>query len=265
MGKRKLIIGNWKMNFSVKQAVNFANKLAKKTIPKGVGVIIAPHLLALSEIATNSLKDSKIKVAAQNAYDKDEGAFTGEVSMPMLRGLAKYVLVGHSERRHIIGETNSLIRDKVASAVRSGITPILCVGEKLAEHESRYVNQVIAEQLEVGLSNLTGEEIAQTIIAYEPVWAVGTGKYATTEDVERIIKKIRSEISSLYGGEVGQSVRVLYGGSVLAENANQFLQTPGVDGLLVGGASLTIEKFWPIVMAAEDKTKQAEKKDVRKK
>lgn len=248
-GRNKLIIGNWKMHFTVKQAVNFAGKLAAKTIPEGVHVGVAPHALALSEIAVK-LNKTGITLAAQNAYAQDEGAFTGEISMPMLRGLATYVLIGHSERRHIFHEQNELIRAKVAAAVRSSLTPVLCVGETLVEYQHGQTNQVLHDQLSVGLANLTAEEVAHSVIAYEPVWAIGTGQFAHPEDVAKAAATIRQEINSIYGVDTARSVRVLYGGSVSKDNAMSYLQLMDVDGLLVGGASLNGATFWPIVEAA---------------
>lgn len=248
-GRRKLIIGNWKMHFTVKQAVFFAGKLAAKTIPEGVTVGVAPHSLALSEIAI-MLQKTGLKISAQNAYFQDEGAYTGEISMPMLRGIAEYVLVGHSERRHVFHESNGLIRSKVASAMRSGIIPVLCVGETLVERQHYHTNQVISDQLTAGLANLTAEEIAKIVIAYEPVWAIGTGEFAHPEDLEHAVAKIRAEVSSLYGDEAASKVKVLDGGSVTNENAASSLKITGVDGLLVGGASLSVSTFWPIVELA---------------
>ena len=248
-GRRKLILGNWKMHFTVKEAVAFAGKLASKTVPEGVEVGILPNTLSLSEIATK-LQKTGLSVGSQNAYFQDEGAFTGETSMPMLRGIAKYVLVGHSERRHIFHESNDLLKAKVASAVRSGIIPVLCVGETLVERQHYHTNQVISEQLTVGLANLTAEEIGDIVIAYEPVWAIGTGEFAPPEEVLKVITKIRTEITSFYGAQIGAQVTVLYGGSADKENAASYLQLQGVDGLLVGGASLSTATFWPIVDAA---------------
>lgn len=237
------------MYFTVRQAVSFAGKLASKQIPEGVTVGIAPNSLALSEVAT-TLQKTGIKITAQNAYFQDEGAFTGEVSMPMLRGMADYVLIGHSERRHIFHEANDLIKNKVAAAVRSNITPVLCVGETLVEKEHYHTKQVLSDQISTGLANLTAEEVSATIIAYEPVWAIGTGKFADPDDVLTAIQKIRGEVSSLYGMETAAHVKVLYGGSVSKDNAAAFLKLEGIDGLLVGGASLSTATFWPIVEAA---------------
>lgn len=250
MSGQKLIIGNWKMHFSVKQAVSFASKLAAKTVPEGVVVAVAPHNLSLCEIAT-MLQKTPIKIVAQNAYAKDEGAFTGEISMPMLRGFASYVIIGHSERRHIFYEQQPLIREKVASAVRSNITPILCIGETLIERQHYHTNSVISEQLTTGLADLTAEDVSKLVIAYEPVWAIGTGELAMPSDVEKAVLKIRREIASLYGGTASQNVTILYGGSVTKESAASYLQIEGVNGLLVGGASLSVSTFWPIVQQAK--------------
>lgn len=248
-GRKTLILGNWKMNFTVKQAIAYAGKIGEKSVPEGVVVGIAPHTLALSEVA-KTLQEKDIKVIAQNAYYQDEGAFTGEVSMPMLRGIADYVLVGHSERRHILRESNDFMREKNAAAIRSGITPVFCVGETLVERQHYHTNQVLSDQLSLGLADLTAEEVAKIIIAYEPVWAIGTGEYASPDDVAKAVGKIRAEITSLYGPVTGASVRVLYGGSATKDNAASYLALQGVDGLLVGGASLSVVKFWPIIEIA---------------
>jgi triosephosphate isomerase len=248
-GRKKIVIGNWKMHFTVKQAVAFATKFLSKSVPADVLVGVTPNSLALSEVS-EVLSKSAINVVSQNAYYEDEGAFTGEVSMPMLRGLANFVLVGHSERRHILRESNDYTREKCAAAFRSGIVPILCVGETLVERQNYHTNQVLNDQLSVGLSDLTTEEVSKMIIAYEPVWAIGTGEYARPEDVEKAVVKIRAEVTSLYGAIAGASVKVLYGGSATKENTRSYLEINGVDGLLVGGASLSVATFWPIVEIA---------------
>lgn len=250
--RSKLIIGNWKMHFTVKQAVSFAGKLAAKPIPEGVVVGIAPHSLALSEIAT-MLQKTGLKITAQNAYFQDEGAYTGEVSMPMLRGLAHYVLVGHSERRHVFHEVNEVAKLKVAAAMRSGLVPVLCVGETLVERQHYHTKQVITDQLLNGISNLTAEEVSKIVVAYEPVWAISAGKNfskhtsAHPDDAKKAAEIIRHNIAHMYGEEVAKKLKILYGGSVSANNAAAFLQTEGIDGLLVGGASLSVATFWPIV------------------
>jgi triosephosphate isomerase len=248
-GRKKLIFGNWKMHFSVNQATAFAKKLSAKKIGEGVVVAVAPTSIALSPVS-DVLANNDISTIAQNAYHKDEGAFTGEISMPMLRGVAKYVLVGHSERRHVFNESNELLRAKMSAAVRSGIKPVYCIGETLIEREHYHTNAVISDQLEVGLADLTSEEISKIVIAYEPVWAIGTGKFADPQEVSKVVSKIRKDIASLYGADTANKVYVLYGGSVASDNCKSYLDIKGVDGLLVGGASLGIATFWPIVESA---------------
>ncbi len=253
--RSKLLFGNWKMNFTVAQASAFAKKLAAKPIPKGVTVAIFPHSLALSDIAT-TVRRTGLKVGAQNAYFQDEGAFTGEISMPMLKNLASYVLVGHSERRHVFGETNEQTRLKTAAAIRVGITPVLCIGETLVERQQLHTKQVLTDQLLTGLSNLTDEEAAKAIIAYEPVWAISQGKDfskhkgATPDDAAVAQAVIRKNLKEMYGEECAQRAQILYGGSAKADNTAAFLKTEGIDGLLPGGASLSMATFWPMVEKA---------------
>lgn len=253
--RTKLILGNWKMNFTVAQATSFAKKLAAKPIPEGVTVGIFPHALALSEIAA-TVQKTGLKLGAQNAYFQDEGAFTGEISMPMLRGLVDYVLVGHSERRHVFNETNEQTRLKVAAAIRVGITPVLCIGETLVDKQQLLTKQVLTDQLLTGLSNLTAEEAAKVIIAYEPVWAISSGgdfsthKSASPDDAAAAQKVIRKNLTEIYGADCAERAVVLYGGSAKADNTAAFLQTEGIDGLLIGGASLSVSTFWPMVERA---------------
>ncbi len=264
-GTKKLVLGNWKMHFTVKEAIAFASKLAKLNIDSGVEVVVAPNDLALASVA-EVLKDSDIKVASQNAYWQDEGAFTGEVSMPMLRGLAKYVLVGHSERRHVFGESDDVVMQKVRAAVRSGITPVLCVGETLLERTQRHTNQVLHHQVTLGISQLTADEVAKIVIAYEPVWAISNGKdfgshkSAIPEDVQVAQRTIRHNIAELYGTKAADKVRVLYGASVSADLAGGFLSIKGIDGLLAGGASLSLHSFKPIIEKAAEYSGKTEKK-----
>lgn len=248
-GRKTYILANWKMHFSVKQSVALAQKFAEKH--KGSVIVgVAPTALALSAVS-EAVEDSSVAVIAQNAFYQDEGAFTGEVSMPMLRGVAKYVLVGHSERRHKFHETNEVVKLKLAAAVRSSIIPILCVGETLIEREHHQTNHVLNDQVSSGLANLTNKEVEKLVIAYEPVWAIGTGKFAHPDDAVKAVKKIRSEIAMLYGFDAANKVSILYGGSVNKENCGAYLQAEGIDGLLVGGASLSVGTFWPIVEKAE--------------
>lgn len=250
MTKKFLIAGNWKMNLNVTQASLLVQRLSEK-IPnhKDVEVILAPTMLALQPISVQ-LDHRKFKLASQDAYFKDEGAYTGQVSFTMLKNLVKYGIIGHSERRHVFGESLDDVTKKVAAAYRNNIIPILCVGETKTEKLAGETNQVIHDQVVTALANVTSEDIAELVIAYEPVWAIGTGDIATPDQASAIAKLIRNDISELYGEKVSKQVRILYGGSVKADVASGFLRAPGVNGLLVGGASLNYQQFADIVGAA---------------
>ncbi len=247
---KKLIVGNWKMNLGIHESSVFVHHLAKQIdVHRDVEVVLAPTMLALQTIALQ-VDRRQFKLAAQNFYWRDHGAFTGEVSASQLRGLVDYALVGHSERRHIFREHDKDVRSKVQSAVRNGIKPILCIGETAHERAIGETNDVIHDQLLGGLANVTSQEFERITIAYEPVWAIGTGKNATPEDVKKAIRVIRRQINHLYGEKAAEKVRVLYGGSVTVDSAPTYLATEGVDGLLVGGASLSERSFSGIVAAA---------------
>ncbi len=254
--KKVLIAGNWKMNLSVHDASILVHKLDNKIQEhRDVEVVLAPTLLALQPISLQ-INQRKFKLAAQNGYYPDNGQFTGEVSMAMLHGLVDYVIVGHSDRRYKFGENFDVVREKVAAAVRNDITPILCVGETAQEKADKETDQVLKDQVTNALSDLTDREIADTVIAYEPVWALSNGKdfatheTPTPEAVAKAVKTIRSTIAHLHGKKVAGNVRVLYGGSTSAATAAGFLTTEGIDGLLVGGASLSEHEFSGIVEAA---------------
>lgn len=250
MSKKTLIIGNWKMNLTVHESSLYVHKLGKLLKNhRNVEMVLAPGLLALQSLSLQPER-KLFKLAAQNLYFKDEGAFTGEVSAHQLRGLVQYAIIGHSERRHIFKEHDKEIRAKVQAAVRHGITPVLCIGETAHERTSKETTGVLHDQLVGGLANLTADEVQTMVIAYEPVWAIGTGNSATTKDVEAAVRTIRHQIDHLYGKETAELVRVIYGGSVSSVNALEYLQTPGVDGLLPGGASLKSKEFEAIIEAA---------------
>lgn len=265
-GNKKLIVGNWKMHFTVKEAVAYAQKLSEIKVDKQVEVIVAPHNLALAPVA-GVLAGSDIKVAGQNAYWKDEGSYTGEVGMPMLRGLAEYVLIGHSERRHIFGENDDVIMHKVRSAMRANLKPILCVGETLLEKTQRQTSQVLHHQITLGLSQLTASEVEKMVIAYEPVWAISNGKnfahheVATPEDVDSAQKTIRHNIAELYGRKAADKVKILYGASVAADLVSGFLSIKGINGLLAGGASLSLHDFKPIIEKTTEFCEKNNKKE----
>jgi triosephosphate isomerase len=253
---KKLIVGNWKMNLTIHEASLYVHKLASKVKNhRNVEVVLAPGFLALPSLNLQ-IDRRQFKLAAQNLYWRDEGAFTGEVSAHQLRGMVEYAIIGHSERRHIFGEHDKDIRAKVQAAIRHGITPILCVGETAHERASKETAGVLHDQVVGGLANLTAEEVAGIVIAYEPVWAIGTGNNATPQDVEAAVKVIRQQIAHLYGKSDAISVRVIYGGSVSAHNAASYLNTRGVDGLLPGGSSLNIEEFSGIIEAAYESGKK---------
>ena len=247
MTKKFLIAGNWKMNLNVTQASLLVQRLSEKiTTHKDIEVVLAPTMLALQPISVQ-LDHRKFKLACQDAYYVDEGAYTGQVSFTMLKNLVKYAIIGHSERRYVFGESLGDVTKKVAAAYRNNITPILCVGETKTERLAGETNQVIHDQVETALANVTSEDIEDLVIAYEPVWAIGTGDIATPDQASAVAKIIRNDISELYGAKVAKKVRILYGGSVTADVVSGFLRAPGVNGLLVGGASLNYQQFADIV------------------
>lgn len=247
---KKLIIGNWKMNLGVHEASLYLHRLEKLIqVHRNVEVILAPTMLALQTLSLQ-INHRQFKLAAQNFYWRDHGAYTGEVSATQLGGIVSYALVGHSERRHVFHETDKDTRAKVQAAIRNGIRPVLCVGETAGERAMGETRDVIHDQLIGGLANITSEELPQIVIAYEPVWAIGTGNNAMPSDVIEASRAIRSQLKHLYGAKAADEVQVLYGGSVTAESAADYLAIPEIDGLLVGGASLDETVFDSIVEKA---------------
>jgi triosephosphate isomerase (TIM) len=250
--RKTLVAGNWKMHLNTSQASLLLHRLQERIkIHRSIEVVIAPSMLVLQPLSVQ-VDHRKFKLAAQNAYSKDEGAYTGEVSFTMLQDLVEYVIIGHSERRLLFNESLENVRDKVAAAVRNGITPILCVGETHEERVSKETRQVLHDQITTALSNLTAEEVESLVIAYEPVWAISTfgGELAKPGDIKREIDFIRKQIKDLYGTAAAEAVRVLYGGSVDDSTAAGYMAIEGCDGVLVGGASLNYHKFSGIVEAA---------------
>lgn len=244
---KKLIIGNWKMNLGVGDASLYLHKLADM-IPaqRTVDVVLAPTILTLQSLSLQ-VNRRQFKLAAQNCYWRDQGAYTGEVSAAQLKGIADYVLIGHSERRYQFNETDKDIRAKVQAAMRNHLLPVLCVGETALERSANETIDVLHDQLVGGLANITSDELADLTIAYEPVWAIGTGENAMPKDVKFAVSVIRRQISQLFGAKFAKEVRVLYGGSVNIDNAKSYLEIQGVDGLLIGGASLDAHQFAGIV------------------
>lgn len=247
---KKIIIGNWKMNFNVHEASLYLHQLSKLVkVHRNIEVVLAPTILALQSLSLQ-VNLRQFKLAAQNFYWRDHGYFTGEVSAAQLRGVVQYALVGHSERRHIFFETDKDIRNKVAAAIRNDIRPVLCIGETAWERAAGETQGVLHDQLIGGLSNITSEELKHLIVAYEPVWAIGMGRNAMPDDVEKVSKMIRKQIDYLYGTKAAEQLPILYGGSVTADSAGGYLNLPGIDGLLMGGASLDAYAFSEITEKA---------------
>ncbi len=246
--RKPLIAGNWKMNKTYDEAVALAKALAKGLEGENkTEVVLCPPYTVLRGVK-DALTASDIKLGAQNVHYEDFGAFTGEISVPMLQGLGvEFVIIGHSERRRIFGEEDRVINKKVTKVLKSGMTPILCVGETLEEKEAGKTRVVVRHQVIQGLQGLTGEGMADIVVAYEPVWAIGTGKSATAGDANDVIGYIRDVLCELAGEDKAGGIRILYGGSVKAENAAALFKEPHVDGALVGGASLKADEFLGII------------------
>lgn len=250
--RRKLIIGNWKMHLNTSQASLLLHRLHERIkIYRDIEVVLAPSMLVLQPLSMQ-IDRRKFRLAAQNAHHKDEGAFTGEVSFTMLRDLVHYVIIGHSERRIHFHETLEDVSQKVTAAVRNGITPVLCVGETQHERKNGETKQVLHDQVTTALAHLTASEVADIVIAYEPVWAISTfgGELAKPADIQKQFDYIRHQVKELYGAKTAKAVRLLYGGSVDDQLAGGYLQIDGCDGVLVGGASINYHKFSGIVDAA---------------
>lgn len=244
MSRRPLIAANWKMHKTTQEARAFMAELLPKIADvKNVDVLVCPPFPLIYPV-DQGREGSKVLLGAQNMYFEEKGAFTGEVSPAMLKDLnCEFVILGHSERRWVFGESDELINKKVLAAFASGLVPVLCVGEKLDEREKNLTDQVILNQLEKNLKGVSEQHLRGIVIAYEPVWAIGTGKNATTKDAKDAIALIREFIHSRFGSEVAAKVRILYGGSVKPENIRTYMEQDGIDGALVGGASLEADSF----------------------
>ncbi len=255
------------MHLNVSQASLLLHRLQERIrIYRDVEVVLAPSMLVLQPLSLQ-VDHRKFRLAAQNAYHKDEGAFTGEVSFTMLQELVHYAIIGHSERRHVFGESLDTVREKVLAAIRNDITPILCVGETKSEKLAGETKQVVHDQLTTAISHLTSDEIEDIVIAYEPVWAISSGSnfahhvVAKPDEVEKVAKYIRHNIQELYGAKAAQKVRILYGGSSNSENAAMYLEIEDIDGLLPGGASLNYHEFSAMVDTAYRLNKAKEGQD----
>lgn len=251
--RRPLIVGNWKMNKTASEAVAFIRDLLERlAVSPKADVVLAPPFTSL-ESANKALGPSSwISLGAQNLHWEQQGAFTGEVSASMLRELGcRYVIVGHSERRTLFGERDETIQKKVRAALAQGLSPILCVGESLAEREAGKTESVVTTQLNGSLAGLSQQDLATVTIAYEPVWAIGTGRAATTEQAVAVHRSIRSFIETGWNSETAAAIRILYGGSVTPQNAESLLASEAIDGALVGGACLNPDSFATIVRIAQ--------------
>ena len=250
--RKKIVAGNWKMNKTNSEAVKTVTEL--KEIVKGLNgaeIVVATPFTAISDVA-KAVAGTNIKVAAQNMHWEEKGAFTGEIAPCMLKELGvEYVILGHSERREYFGETNEIINKKVKAALKNGITPILCVGEKLADREAGNTENVVKDHTVGGMKDLTKEEAAKVVIAYEPVWAIGTGKTASPEQAEEVHLFIRNLLTEMYDAATAEKIVIQYGGSMNAANSKDLLAKPNIDGGLIGGASLVPADFSVIVKNAQ--------------
>ena len=249
--RRKIIAGNWKMNNDLSATKNLISNLAKSlNNNENCDVIICPPFTSLSE-SNSQIKNTVIKLGAQNMYFENEGAYTGEISAKMIKSVGcEFVILGHSERRAIFNESNSLINKKIKKAISSGLKPIFCVGESLEQREKGVTKEIIKTQVTEGLKDISSEEIKTLIIAYEPVWAIGTGRNATPEQAQEVHEFIRSLIKENYSQEIADNMIIQYGGSVKPDNAKDLLSQKDIDGALVGGASLKASSFLGIIRAA---------------
>lgn len=251
--RKPFVAGNWKMNTDSHVGVELAENIAAgsaQVAGQSVTVAVFPPFVYLQAVA-KALSASSIAVGAQDIYFESEGAFTGEISASMLKDVGcLYCLCGHSERRHVIGESDELINKKVAAAIAGGLLPILCVGELLEEREASQTNEVVTRQVKEGLAGLSAEKLQAVTIAYEPVWAIGTGLTATPEQAQEVHEFIRKLLGQLYDEKIAGEIRILYGGSVKPNNAAELMSQKNIDGSLVGGASLKADDFLAIIQAA---------------
>ena len=243
-----LIAGNWKMNTTVSEAAELVYKM-KDALDEidGVEKVICPPFISLATIA-EIIKDSSLKLGAQNTHFAEKGAYTGEISPLMLSGLCHFVIVGHSERRQYFNDTDEIVNKKVKAALKAGIAPILCVGEELEDNTAGRTAEVISRQLEQALDDIESPD--DTVIAYEPIWAIGNGKSASGREANATIGLIRDKVADIFNTGAASAIRILYGGSVTADNIADFVGQPEIDGALVGGASLRVEQFISIVEQA---------------
>jgi triosephosphate isomerase len=250
--RRKIIAGNWKMHKDLSESQNLISKLINELRNENVNcdIIICPPFTSLSE-AAGLVKNTKLKLGAQNMHFEDKGAFTGEVSAAMLKSAGcEYVILGHSERRAIFGESDEMINKKIKKALDTGLKPIFCIGETLQQRESGIMNDVLKHQVTEGLQHISKGEMEKVVLAYEPVWAIGTGVTATPQQAQEVHVFVRKLISSIFGEDTAENLVTQYGGSVKPDNAGELLSQSDIDGALVGGACLESDSFLKIIKSA---------------
>ncbi|MBE7012399.1 MAG: triose-phosphate isomerase [Ruminococcaceae bacterium] len=249
--RKKIIAGNWKMNKTPSEAAVLAKEIAEVAKDAVCDVVICPTAVCLDG-AIKAIADGNVAVGAQNVHFEEKGAFTGELAGNMLTEIGvKYVIIGHSERRQYFGETDETVNKRTIAAINAGLTPIVCVGETLTEREQGIMEETVRRQTKIAYLGIDGDKAAETVIAYEPVWAIGTGKTATADQAQEVCAIIRDTICGLYGSDVAEKIRIQYGGSMNDANAAELLSKPDIDGGLIGGASLVAEKFAAIINAAK--------------
>jgi triosephosphate isomerase len=248
--RKIMVAANWKEHFTTSQASHFLHRLQESvSLRQSVEVVLFPNIMVLQPLSVQ-IDRRKFRLGAQDGYYQDAGAYTGEVSMAMMRDLVHYVLVGHSERRHVFNENDDIAAKKVQSAIRNGIMPLLCVGETKQERLAKETKQVLHNQLTAGTMHATSREVGAMTIAYEPVWAIGSGETPKLDEIESALRYIREQVKDLFGPQAAKHVRILYGGSVDDHNAQSILGIEDCDGALIGGASLNYHKFASIVESA---------------
>lgn len=251
--RKPMMAGNWKMNKTISEAVALARAIHDSVAPyNNVDRVICPTALALPAVQA-AIQGSPVAVGAQNIHWADSGAFTGEISALMLKGLATYVIIGHSERRQFFGESDETVNKKIHAALAQGLTPILCVGESLAQNQAGETQAFVSGQVKAALAGLSGEQVQSLVIAYEPIWAIGTGLAATAAQAGEICGGVvRATVADLYGESVAQNTRILYGGSTNEKNIGEIMQQPDIDGALIGGAALKVESYGAMVQVTSE-------------
>lgn len=249
--RKKIIAGNWKMNKTPSEAVALVNEIKAKVAGAACDVVVCPTAVCLPGVIA-AAEGSNVKVGAQNVHFKESGAYTGELAGNMLKEIGvEYVIIGHSERRQYFGETDETVNARTTAALREGLIPIVCVGESLIEREQGITDDTVRRQTKIAFLGIEPEDAEKIVIAYEPVWAIGTGKTATADQADEVCGIIRETIKGLYGNDVAEKIRIQYGGSMNAGNAEELLSKPNIDGGLIGGASLKAEDFSIIVAAGK--------------